>query len=84
MSAHFERSYLSVSYLNSKTAKKLTSIQNADFPLYFKVSKLSHDSEFKMIKINGDGKISANDMVWPKIRFMLKQLKEKTEKLDVS
>ena len=67
-----------------KTVQKLTSIQNADFPLYFKVSKLSHDPVFKMIKLNGDGKISANDMVWPKIRFMLKQLKEKTEKLEVS
>ena len=37
-----------------------------------------------MIKLNGDGKINANDMVWPKIRFMLKQLKEKTDKLEVS
>ena len=37
-----------------------------------------------MIKLNGDTKINANDMVWPKIRFMLKQLKEKTDKLEVS
>ena len=37
-----------------------------------------------MIKLNGDAKINANDMVWPKIRFMLKQLKEKTDKLEVS
>ena len=67
-----------------KTAQKLTNIQSSDFSLYFKVSKLSHDPEFKMIKLDGDGKISANDMVWPKIRFMLKQLKEKTDKLEVS
>ena len=37
-----------------------------------------------MIKLNGDTKINANDMVWPKIRFMLKQLKEKTDKLEVN
>ena len=37
-----------------------------------------------MIKLNGDTKLNANDMVWPKIRFMLKQLKEKTDKLEVS
>ena len=37
-----------------------------------------------MIKLNGDTKINASDMVWPKIRFMLKQLKEKTDKLEVS
>jgi len=63
---------------------ELTNIQSSDFSLYFKVSKLSHDPEFKMIKLDGDGKISANDMVWPKIRFMLKQLKEKTDKLETN